>query len=164
MPQFRYRGVTQTGALVVGDVKASSREQVPQRIECLGHWPIEVVPQFEPVFRDLGIQPNAGAALVLAASDWLHHNEELSLGTVLIATLDLVPATAVRMHRVGGETGDLASIAKQAARFYEHRLGIGLDRLTGAIGPARIIIVSMVLGSLILSSMSALLSITEPAL
>jgi len=49
MPQFRYRGVTQTGALVVGDVKASSREQVPQRIECLGHWPIEVVPQFAPV-------------------------------------------------------------------------------------------------------------------
>ena len=254
MPQFRYRGVTQTGALVVGDVKASSREQVPQRIECLGHWPIEVVPQFEPVFRDLGIQPNAGAALVLAASDWLHHNKELSLETVLIATLggwlivkrrrvraqllaalgtvpgfagpmrdrrtarivgtlglvengvtlpnavkilrnvetepryvpvvdrvhdqvrsgrrfvdalvdaDPVPAIAVRMPGVGDETGDLPSIAKQAARFYEHRFGMGLDRLTGAIGPARIIIVSMVLGSLILSSMSALLSITEPAL
>jgi general secretion pathway protein F len=54
------------------------------------------------------------------------------------------------------------AIARQAARFYEHRLGMGLDRLTGAIGPATIIVVSRVIGSLILSIMSALLSITEP--
>lgn len=41
MPQFRYRAVTQTGALVTDDVQASSREEVLRRIEYLGHWPIE---------------------------------------------------------------------------------------------------------------------------
>lgn len=401
MPQFRYRAITHTGALVVGDVEASSREEVLRRIEYLGHWPIEaqaaskgllglgewgrgaprtrevtiflrqlalligagltleaalqtleddtsralsrfarglrseisagesfaetlerhptivepmyvamvrageasgkletvlraivedrtrkeilserinaairypaflvisaalilvffllyVVPQFAPVFSDLGGRLNPGAALVLAASDWLRHNEDLGLGAVAVVTLggwliikrrgvrarliaaleavpgfggpmrdrrtariiatlglliengvtlpnalkilrdiitepryvaavdrvhdqvrngrrfadalataDLVPALAVRMLRVGDETGDLPAIAKQAARFYEHRLGIGLDRLMGAIGPATIILVSFIIGSLILSIMSALLSMTELAL
>jgi general secretion pathway protein F len=45
-----------------------------------------------------------------------------------------------------------------------HRLGLGLDRLMGAIGPATIILVSIVIGALIISIMSALLSITESAL
>ena len=66
--------------------------------------------------------------------------------------------------RVGDETGDLPSIAQHAAQFYEHKLGLGLDRLMGAVGPATIILVSFVIGALIISIMSALLSITELAL
>jgi general secretion pathway protein F len=77
---------------------------------------------------------------------------------------DLLPPLAVRMLRVGDETGDLPAITRHAAQFYEHRLGIGLDRLMGAIGPATIILVSVVIGALIVSIMSALLSITELAL
>ena len=81
-----------------------------------------------------------------------------------LADTDLLPPLAVRMLRVGDETGDLASIARHAAQFYEHKLGIGLDRLMGAVGPATIILVSVVIGALIISIMSALLSITELAL
>jgi general secretion pathway protein F len=81
-----------------------------------------------------------------------------------LAETDLLPPLAVRMLRVGDETGDLPSIARHAAQFYEHRLGLGLDRLMGAVGPATIIAVSIVIGALILSIMSALLSITELAL
>ena len=55
------------------------------------------------------------------------------------------------------------SIAAHASQFYEHKLGIGLDRLMGAIGPATIILVSVVIGALVVSIMSALLSITELA-
>ena len=44
------------------------------------------------------------------------------------------------------------------------KLGIGLDRLMGAIGPVTIILVSLVIGALIISIMTALLSITELAL
>ena len=77
---------------------------------------------------------------------------------------DLLPPLAARMLRVGDETGDLPAITRHAAQFYEHRLGIGLDRLMGAIGPATIILVSVVIGALIVSIMSALLSITELAL
>jgi general secretion pathway protein F len=216
---------------------------------------IYVVPQFEPVFKDLGGRLNAGAAFVLAASAWLRANLDVSLGICLalvagawlvlgraewraraiaafaaipgisgamrdrrtarvigtlglliengvalpvalkilrdvvtepryvaavervyeqvrngrrfgeaLADTDLLPPLAVRMLRVGDETGDLASIARHAAQFYEHKLGVGLDRLMGAVGPATIIVVSVVIGALIISIMSALLSITELAL
>ncbi|PWB82838.1 MAG: type II secretion system F family protein [Methylocystaceae bacterium] len=216
---------------------------------------VYVVPQFEPVFKDLGDRLNSGAAFVLAASAWLHANlyaffggcaaivlllwsilgrrearsrliamivkapgiagpmqdartarivGTLGLlvanGVPLPATLkilrdvvadgrvvaaidrvheqvrngrrfaealadtDLLPPLAVRMLRVGDETGDLPSIAAHAAQFYEHRSGLGLDRLMGAIGPAAIVFVSVVIGALVVSIMSALLSITELAL
>lgn len=213
-----------------------------------------VVPQFEPVFRDLGGRLNAGAAFVVAASNWLRDNFSLVLGAsivvilgawlglkgrqtrgVIIAVLaslpgiavlardrraarvigtlgllvengvalptalkilsdviteprhaatmqrvheqvrngrrfadalaetDLLPPLAVRMLRVGDETGDLAQIARHAAQFYEKKLSTGLDRLMGAVGPIAIIVVSFLIGSLIVSIMSALLSITELA-
>jgi general secretion pathway protein F len=80
-----------------------------------------------------------------------------------LAETNLIPPMAVRMLRVGDDVGDLASIVRQAAQFYEHKLGIGLDRLMGAIGPATIILVSALIGTLIVSIMSALLSITELA-
>jgi general secretion pathway protein F len=213
-----------------------------------------VVPQFEPVFRDLGGRLNAGAAFVVAASNRLRDNVDLVLGAAIVITLvawlglkrrqtraaiiaaltsapgiaglardrraarligtlgllvengvalptalkiladviteprhaeavqrvheqvrngrrfadalaetDLLPPLAVRMLRVGDETGDLAQIARHAAQFYEHKLSTGLDRLMGAVGPIAIIVVSFLIGSLIVSIMSALLSITELA-
>ena len=213
-----------------------------------------VVPQFEPVFKDLGGRLNSGAALVVACSSWLRLNLDLVLGICLflvlgtwlvlsrrewrariigviaslpgisgpmddrrtarivgtlglllengvalptalkilrdivteprhvaavdavheqvrngrrfadaLADTNLLPPLAVRMLRVGDEVGDVATIVRQASQFYEHKLGLGLDRLMGAIGPITIIVVSIVIGSLIVSIMSALLSMTELA-
>ena len=215
---------------------------------------IYVVPQFEPVFADLGGRLNSGAAFVVACSSWLRHNGDLLLGICLfsvvggwlilrrrewrarfigaitllpgiselagdrrtarivgtlglllengvplptalkilrdivtepryVAALDrvheqvrngrrfadaladtnLLPPLAVRMLRVGDEVGDVATIVRHASRFYEHKLGLGLDRLMGAIGPVTIIVVSMVIGTLIVSIMSALLNMTDLA-
>ncbi len=215
---------------------------------------IYVVPQFEPVFKDLGARLNAGAALVMASSTWLRGNLDLVLGMCIVVVLatwlvlkqpwarramiaalsslpviaglfgdrraarlmgtlgllvgngvalptalkilrdivteprhaaaaqrvheqvrngrrfadalaetDLLPPLAVRMLRVGEETGDLASIARHSAQIYEHKLGTSLDRLMGALGPVIIILVSFVVGGLIVSIMSALLSITDLA-
>jgi len=215
---------------------------------------IYVVPQFEPVFKDLGGRLNAGAAFVVAASTWLHTNPDLVLGTCValilaiwlvvnqpwaksmavaafsavpgiaglagdrraariigtlglliengvalptalkilrnivvepryaaatervyeqvrngrrfadaLAETQLLPPLAVRMLRIGDEMGDLALIARHAAEFYEHKFGVGLDRLMGAIGPVAIIVVSIVVGGLIVSIMTGLLSITELA-
>ena len=248
----------------------SRREQLAQRISSATRYPmflvgsavvilffflLVVVPQFEPVFRELGGRLNSGAAFVLAASTGLRSHLDLFLGlcTAAIATgwmilrqpaararllamlgsipgvagpmrdrrtarfvgtlgllvengvalpaalkilrdimtepryaaaveqlheqvrngrrfvealaeSDLVPPLAVRMLGVGDATGDLSAIARHAAQFYEERLGIGLDRLMGAIGPATIILVSVGIGALVVSIMSALLSITELAL
>jgi general secretion pathway protein F len=213
-----------------------------------------VVPQFEPVFKDLGGRLNSGAAFVVACSSWLRLNLDLFLGICLfsvvgswlalsrrewrariigvIATLpgisgpmddrrtarivgtlglllengvplptalkilrdivtepryvaavdrvheqvrngrrfadaladtNLLPPLAVRMLRVGDEVGDVANIVRHASQFYEHKLGLGLDRLMGAIGPITIILVSIVIGSLIVSIMTALLSMTDLA-
>jgi general secretion pathway protein F len=215
---------------------------------------IYVVPQFEPVFKDLGGRLNSGAAAIVAASIWLRANADVFAGVCLCAVMsawlvlsrrewrarivaaiaklpgisepmgdrrtarivgtlglllengvalptalkilrdvvtepdyvaavdrvhdqvrngrcfadalaetNLIPPLAVKMLRVGDDVGDLASIVRQASQFYEHKLGIGLDRLMGAIGPATIIVVSAVIGTLIVSIMSALLSITELA-
>jgi general secretion pathway protein F len=215
---------------------------------------VSVVPQFEPVFRDLGGRLNGGVTFVVTSSTWLRGNLNLVLGICLavvlgtwliiqrprarrtmlaaVATLpgfagfvrdrraarvigtlgllvgngvalptalkilrdivteprhaeaaqrlheqvrngrrfadalgetDLLPPLAVRMLRVGDETGDLALIARHAAQFYEHRLTISLDRLMGAVGPVTIIFVSTLIGALIVSIMSALLSITDLA-
>jgi len=220
----------------------------------LGFFLMYVVPQFEPIFKDLGGRLNSGAAFVVTASTWLRGNVDLLLGAGIVlvlgtwlvlkqprlrgailaalatlpgvagllsdrraarlvgtlgllvengvalpaalkilrdivtepryaeaaqrvheqvrngrrfadalAEVDLLPPLAVRMLRVGEETGDLPLIARHAAQFYEHKLGVGLDRLMGAIGPATIVLVSTVIGALIVSIMSALLSITDLA-
>jgi general secretion pathway protein F len=246
------------------------REQLAQRISSATRYPmflvgsavvilffflLVVVPQFEPVFKELGGRLNSGAAFVLAASTGLRSHLDLFLGLCTAAILigwmilrqpaarakllamlgsipgvagpmrdrrtarfvgtlgllvengvalpaalkilrdimtepryaaaveqlheqvrngrrfvealaesDLLPPLAVRMLGVGDATGDLSAIARHAAQFYEERLGIGLDRLMGAIGPATIILVSVGIGALAVSIMSALLSITELAL
>jgi general secretion pathway protein F len=215
---------------------------------------IYVVPQFEPVLKDLGGRLNAGAAFVIAASTWLHTNLDFFFGTCIalvlaiwlvlsrqatrkaiagalasmpgisgligdrraarivgtlgllvengvalptalkivrdiitepqyvaaaervheqvrsgrrfadaLAETNLLPPLAVRMLRIGDEMGDLGSIARHATQYYEHKFGIGLDRVMGAIGPITIILVSTVIGALIVSIMTALLSITELA-
>jgi general secretion pathway protein F len=80
-----------------------------------------------------------------------------------LADTNLLPPLAVRMLRVGDEVGDVATIVRHASQFYEHKLGLSLDRLMGAIGPITIIVVSVVIGGLIVSIMSALLSMTELA-
>jgi general secretion pathway protein F len=112
------------------------------------------------ILRDIGAEPG-----YVAAVDHVH--EQVRNGRRFIEALaesELVPALAVRMLRVGDETGDLSAIARHAAEFYEQRLVLGLDRLMGAIGPATIILVSIGIGTLIVSIMSALLSITELAM
>src|SRR5262249_44208757 len=48
---------------------------------------IYVVPQFEPVFADLGGRLNSGAALVVACSSWLRLNLDLFLGICLFSVL-----------------------------------------------------------------------------
>ncbi len=247
----------------------SRKEQLAERISSAVRYPlflittsvlillfflIYVIPQFQPVFKDLGGRLNPGAAFVLATSVWLQENFDLFAGICLAVVLsawliltrpawkarifaaltsipgiagpmrdrrtariigtlglliengvplsfalkilrdvvseprsvaslerlydqvrtggrfadaladsDLLPPLAVRMLRVGDETGDLPSVAAHVARFYEQKVGTGLDRLMGAVGPVTIVLVSGFIGALILSIMSALLSITDLA-
>jgi general secretion pathway protein F len=73
----------------------------------------------------------------------------------------LLPAMAVRMLRIGEETGQLPVLSGKVAEFYEAKLQRSLDRIVGITGPLAIIVISTVVGGLIVSIMTALLSVTQ---
>jgi general secretion pathway protein F len=93
-----------------------------------------------------------------AAADRVRHGGKLS--DALSASNGL-PPMAVRMLRLGEETGQLPSLAGRVAEFYESKLQRSLDRIVGIIGPLAIITISTVVGGLIVSVMTALLSVTQ---
>jgi len=72
-----------------------------------------------------------------------------------------LPAMAVRMLKLGEETGQLAMLSGRIADFYEAKLQRSLDRIVGIVGPAAIITISIVVGGLIVSVMTSLLSVTQ---
>jgi general secretion pathway protein F len=93
-----------------------------------------------------------------STADRVRHGSKLSDA---LAATNALPPIAVRMLRLGDETGQLPMLAARVADFYEAKLQRTLDRLVGIAGPAAIIIISVVVGGLIVSVMTALLSITQ---
>lgn len=78
-----------------------------------------------------------------------------------LATQTLLPGHVVQMLRVGEEAGNLGVSAGRVATFYEGKLDTQLGRLTAFLGPALMMAVSLLIGWLILSIMSALMSIND---
>jgi len=72
-----------------------------------------------------------------------------------------LPAMAVRMLRLGEETGQLPVLARRVADFYEAKLQRHLDRMLGMVGPLAIITISVIVGGLIASVMTSLLSVSQ---
>ena len=64
------------------------------------------------------------------------------------------------MLRLGEETGQLPMLAGRVAEFYQAKLHRSLDRIVGIVGPAAIVTISVVVGGLIVSVMTSLLSVT----
>lgn len=78
-----------------------------------------------------------------------------------LAAHALLPGHVVQMLRVGEESGDLGGSAGRIAVFYETKLDAQLTRLTAVLGPLLMLLVSLLIGWLILSIMSALMSIND---
>jgi general secretion pathway protein F len=93
-----------------------------------------------------------------AAADRVRHGGKLS--DALLASSNM-PPMAIRMLRLGEETGQLPVLAGRVAEFYEAKLQRSLDRIVGIVGPLAIIAISGVVGGLIVSVMTALLSVTQ---
>lgn len=93
-----------------------------------------------------------------AAADRVRQGGKLS--DALSATNSL-PPMALRMVRLGEETGQLPMLAARIAEFYEAKLQRSLDRVVGIVGPLAIVTISTVVGGLIVSVMTALLSVTQ---
>ena len=92
------------------------------------------------------------------AADRVRHGGKLS--DALSASSSL-PPMAVRMLRLGEETGQLPVLAGKVVEFYEAKPQRSLDRIVGIIGPLAIIMISAVVGGLVVSVMTALLSVTQ---
>jgi general secretion pathway protein F len=98
------------------------------------------------------------AAVWTTAADRVRHGGKLS--DALLASSNM-PPMAIRMLRLGEETGQLPVLAGRVAEFYEAKLQRSLDRIVGIVGPLAIITISTVVGGLIVSVMTALLSVTQ---
>jgi general secretion pathway protein F len=99
-----------------------------------------------------------GEATWSAAADRVRHGGKLSDALSAASSL---PPMAVRMLRLGEETGQLPLLAGRVAEFYEAKLQRSLDRIVGIVGPLAIVTISTVVGGLIVSVMTALLSVTS---
>ncbi len=98
------------------------------------------------------------------AAQWSHivgkvrHGGKLS--DALLETRAL-PPMAIRTLRLGEDSGQLAMLAGRLADFYEAKLQRSLDRAIGVVGPLAIIVISLIVGGLIVSVMTALLSVYQ---
>ena len=90
--------------------------------------------------------------------DRVRHGGKLSDALLDTAAL---PTMAIRMLRLGEETGQLPMLAGRVAEFYEAKLQRSLDRVVGVAGPLAIVSISIVVGGLIVSVMTALLSVSQ---
>jgi general secretion pathway protein F len=91
-------------------------------------------------------------------TDRVRHGGKLSDA---ISESRALPDTAVRMLRLGEETGQLPLLAGRVAEFYEMKLQRSIDRLVGIVGPVAIVTISVIIGGLIISVMTSLLSVSQ---
>jgi general secretion pathway protein F len=127
--------------------------------------------------RNLGILLDGGVALTTAlrilvdmmagggnAAAWTKAVERVRQGGKLSDALvetAVLPAMAIRMLRLGEETGQLPMIAARIAEFYQAKQQRSVDRLVGIAGPVAIVGISIVVGGLIVSVMTSLLSVSQ---
>jgi general secretion pathway protein F len=78
-----------------------------------------------------------------------------------LSRIGYIPPLALKMLRVGEESGELAIVARRTAEFYESKLSDRLDRLAGVVGPTAIVVIAAIVGTLIVSILSALLSVNQ---
>ncbi|HTV32130.1 MAG TPA: type II secretion system F family protein [Methylocella sp.] len=90
--------------------------------------------------------------------DVVRHGGKLSEALAKTAVL---PSVAIRTLRLGEDSGQLPMLAQRIAEFYEAKLQRSLDRLVGIAGPAAIITISVIVGGLIVSVMTALMSVSQ---
>jgi general secretion pathway protein F len=99
-----------------------------------------------------------GSTVWSQIDDKVRHGGKLSEA---LSTTKALPPMAVRTLRLGEESGQLPTLAGRIAEFYESKLQRSLDRLIGVVGPLAIIVISVIVGGLIVSVMTALLSVNQ---
>jgi len=78
-----------------------------------------------------------------------------------LANISLLPDYVIPILRVGEEAGELDTMAVRIGGFYEDRLDRALTRLTSILGPSILILVSLMIAWLIITVITALISVNE---
>jgi len=81
-----------------------------------------------------------------------------------LAGSDYLTPLAARMLRVGEESGEFARVARRTGAYNQAKLSQRIDRLTAIVGPLAIVVISSLVGGLIISIMTTLLSLNQVAL
>jgi general secretion pathway protein F len=127
--------------------------------------------------RNLGLMLSSGVSLTAAlriladamaatgsAILWSNVVDKVRQGGKLSEALTAtgaLPSMAIRTLRLGEDSGQLPLLAGRIAEFYEAKLRRSLDRAIGIVGPFAIIVISVIVGGLIVSVMTALLSVNQ---
>jgi general secretion pathway protein F len=127
--------------------------------------------------RNLGLMLSSGVSLTAAlriladamaatgsAILWSNVVDKVRQGGKLSEALTAtgaLPPMAIRTLRLGEDSGQLPLLAGRIAEFYEAKLRRSLDRAIGIVGPFAIIVISVIVGGLIVSVMTALLSVNQ---
>ena len=127
--------------------------------------------------RNLGLMLSSGVSLTaalriladaMAATGsvirWSNVVDKVRQGGKLseaLTTVGALPPMAIRTLRLGEDSGQLPVLAGRIAEFYEAKLRRSLDRAIGIVGPFAIIVISVIVGGLIVSVMTALLSVNQ---
>ncbi len=101
------------------------------------------------------------AGAVLDASKAIQQGESLSAP---LARSGVLSDLFVRLAAIGEQTGELDVLLIRAADIYDSALARQMQRLASLITPIATVVIGVVVGGLILSVMSALLSINDLAL
>ena len=80
-----------------------------------------------------------------------------------LAAADIMTPLAVKMLRVGEESGRLQPVAAHLAETFEERVATRLQRLVALIEPATVIVLGLVVGGIVMSILTAVLSVNELA-
>lgn len=72
-----------------------------------------------------------------------------------------LPSLAIRTIRLGEDSSQLPMLSGRIADFYEAKLQRSLDHTMGVVGPLAIVFISVIVGGLIVSVMTALLSVNQ---
>jgi general secretion pathway protein F len=129
--------------------------------------------------RNLGLLLASGVALPISLrvlAEMMATSNDISVWTQVVDKVrqggklsdaltqtQALPSMAVRTLRLGEDAGQLSMLSGRVADFYDAKLQRNLDRLVGIIGPASIIFISLIVGGLIVSVMTALLSVNQIA-
>ncbi len=99
-----------------------------------------------------------GSAAWTKTVDLVRHGGKLSEA---LSKTQAIPPMAIRTLRLGEDSGQLPMLAQRVAEFYEAKLQRSLDRLVGIAGPVAIVSISIIVGGLIVSVMTALMSVSQ---